>query len=52
VDHLKQLGIEHFKQFGRRIVKKPGWNEELSNADHAALFELLSFLNSDCAVSL
>jgi hypothetical protein len=52
VNHLKQLGIEHFKQFGRRIVKKPGWNEELSNADHAALFELLSFLNSDCAVSL
>jgi hypothetical protein len=40
VDHLKQLGIEHFKKFGRRIVKKPGWNEELSTDDHAALIEL------------
>ncbi len=40
VDQLKQLGMEHFKKFGRRIVKKPGWNDELSKADHAALIEL------------
>ena len=41
VDQLKQLGMEHFKKFGHRIIKKIGWNEELSKADHAALLELL-----------
>jgi len=41
VDQLKQLGMEHFKKFGHRIIKKIGWNEKLAKADHAALLELL-----------